>query len=107
MKASVNLACHGHKLCGITMCPGVCNRIADLRKVNADKEFVIDYLNNHCKIFDRRAAELNKINNIVNLLAREGLIIPQVEETIYDFFAMHKKCGFYMYIDPLDISGGD
>lgn len=102
MKAFLNLGCHGHKMCGITMCPGVNNRIADLRRIKADQDHIIDYLDKHCRIFDQRASDLNKINNIVNYLAREGIIIKQAEETIYDFFAMHRKCGFYLYVDPMD-----
>ena len=103
MKAFINLGCHGHKLCGVTMCPGVNNRIADLRRLKADQQdYVIDYLDQHCSLFDQRASDLNKINNIINFLAREGVIIKQVEETVYDFFAMHRKCGFFMYIDPMD-----
>lgn len=102
MKAFLNLACHGHKICGMTMCPGISNRVADLRRVGPEKEFVIDYLNNHGKIFDQRATELNKINNMLGLLAREGIIVGPIEKTIHDFYAMHRKCGFYLYIDPIN-----
>lgn len=101
MKAFLNLACHGHKHCGLTMCEGIDNRIADLRRVSGSKEFIIDFLDKHCNLFDQRASDLNKINNIVNMLAREGVIVGQVEKTIYDFFAMHRKCGFYLYVDPI------
>jgi hypothetical protein len=102
MKAFINLGCHGRKVCGLTMCPGTNNRIADLRRLKADQDHVVDYLDQHCHLFDRMAVDLNKINNIVNLLAREGIIIKQIEQTLYDFFAMHRKCGFYMYVDPMD-----
>lgn len=102
MKAFLNLGCHGRKFCGITLCPGTNNRIADLRRIRSSQEHIIDYLDQHCKLFDQRSSDLNKINNIVNLLAREGVILKQVEETIYDLFEMHRKCGFYLYIDPLD-----
>jgi hypothetical protein len=85
------------------MCTGTNNRVADLRRIKADRqEYVLDYLEHHCKLFDQRASDLNKISNILNFLARESVIIKQIEETIYDFFAMHKKCGFYLYIDPMD-----
>jgi hypothetical protein len=84
------------------MCPGTNNRVADLRRLKSDQDHVIDYLDQHCKLFDQRAGDLNKISNIVNLLGREGVIIKPVEETIYDFIAMHRKCGFYMYVDPMD-----
>jgi hypothetical protein len=105
MKAFLNLSCHGHKMCGLTMCPGVSNRIADLRRIG-EKEFIVDYLDTHCKIFDQRATDANKINNIVNYLAREGVVIAQVEKTVMDFFAMHRKCGFYMWIDPIQDEQG-
>ena len=84
------------------MCSGTNNRLADLRRIKAGQDHIIDYLDQHCKLFDERTSDLNKINNIVNLLVREGIIIKQVEETIYDLFAMHRKCGFYLYVDPLD-----
>lgn len=84
------------------MCPGVNNRIADLRRIKADQDYVVEYLDKHCRLFDQRALELNKINNVVNYLSREGIVIKQTEETIYDFFAMHRKCGLYLYIDPMD-----
>ena len=84
------------------MCPGTNNRIADLRRLRTDQNHVIEYLDKHCKLFDQRAADLNKISNIIGLLAREGIILKQVEETVYDLFAMHRKCGFYLYIDPMD-----
>jgi len=84
------------------MCPGTNNRIADLRRIRSGHDHIIDYLDQHCKLFDQRSADLNKINNIVNMLAREGIILKQVEDTIYDLFAMHRKCGLYLYIDPLD-----
>lgn len=86
------------------MCVGTNNRIADLRRLRrtAEGDKIIDYLEKHYKLFEAHATDLNKIGNIVNLLEREGIIIPQRVKVIYDYIAMHKKCGLYLYVDPLD-----
>ena len=102
MKAFVNIGCNGRMQKGIVMCPGTTNRVADLRRVATDQEHVIDYLEKHYKLFDAHSVDLNTIGNIMNLLGREGIIIKQKEEALYDYLAMHKKCGVYLYIDPLD-----
>lgn len=102
MKAFVNIGCNGRMQKGLIMCPGTLNKVADLRRVTVEQEHIIDYLEKHYKLFDAHAVDLNKIGNIINLLAREGIIISQKEEALYDYLAMHKKCGLYLYIDPLD-----
>lgn len=102
MKAYINLACHGRKLTGLTMCAGTNSRIADLHRVRQDQEHIFEYLDKHCQLFDQRAVDINKIGNIVNFLAKEGIIIRQVEESIYEYITAHKKCGMYMFVDPLD-----
>lgn len=84
------------------MCAGTHNRVADLRRLKSDQGYVIDYLEKHCELFDQPATSLNKIGNIISYLAKEGIIIKPTEEALYDLFAMHKRCGFYMYVDPLD-----
>ena len=102
MKAFLNLGCNGLKKTGLTLCPGTNNRIADLRRIKSGSEHIIEYLDKHCKIFDEHAYTLNKINSIVGMLAKEGIILPPTEKTIHDLFAMHKACGLFLYIDPLD-----
>ena len=104
MKAFVNLGCNGRKQHGLTMCVGTNNRIADLRRLKRTPEGdkIIEYFEKHYKLFDSHTSDLNKVGNVINLLEGEGIIIPQHVKTIYDYIAMHKKCGLYLYIDPLD-----
>lgn len=101
MKAVIVLGCHGRKSYGITMCDGTSNPIVDLRKVADSNESIYEYLDNHCKLFDRIATDINKIGNIVAFLVKEGVIQKHHESVIYDYIAMHKKCGLFMYVEPI------
>ncbi len=84
------------------MCSSTHNQVADLRRVASDKDYVIDYLEKHYKLFDAHAVDLNKIGNVINFLGKEGIILPQKETALYDYIGLHKKCGLYLYVDPLD-----
>lgn len=101
MKACLVLGCHGRKLYTLTMCEGTSNIILDLRKVSEENEVVYTYLDNHCKLFDRIATDQNKINNVINFLAGQGLIPKHKVDALYDYIAMHRRCGLYMYIEPI------
>lgn len=101
MKATLVLGCHGRKLYGLSMCEGTSNVILDLRKIPDHHEEVYDYLDSHCKLFDRIATDLNKIGNVITYLSKQNVIPKHQSEAIWDYIAMHKKCGLYMYIEPI------
>ena len=102
MKARLVLGCHGRMQFGFTMCAGTINEIYNLSNLPEGKEAIYEYLDGHCKLFDKVTQDVNKINSIIQYLARQGVLPPHVEQNIYDYIAMHKKCGFYMYIEPLE-----
>jgi hypothetical protein len=86
---------------GVTMCSGTENRVVDLRRLTGDKDYVVDYLEKHAKLFDSYAVDINQINSIITFLSKEGLIIPQKEKALRDYLTWHKMCGLYMYVDPI------
>jgi hypothetical protein len=101
MKACVVLGCHGRKLYGLTMCDGSANNILDLRKVLDDREEVYAYLDKHCKLFDKIATDQNKIGNVISFLSQQKCLNKHMTDAIYDYIAMHRRCGLYMYIEPI------
>jgi hypothetical protein len=101
MKACIILGCHGRKLYGLTMCDGTSNIILDLQKVPDDKEDIYSYLDNHCKLFDRIATDQNKINNVINFLSQSGYLTKHMKDALYDYIAMHRRCGLFMYVEPI------
>lgn len=101
MKAVLVLGCHGRKLYGLSMCEGTSNGICDLRKIPDNHEEIYSYLDNHCKLFDRIITDLNKIGNVISFLSTHGVLSHHKTEALWDYIAMHKKCGLYMYIEPI------
>lgn len=101
MNVVLVLGCHGRKLFKLTMCEGTSNAIVDFRSVSHDKEHIYDYLDSHCKLFDRIATDINKIGNVISHLNKNGVIPNHELETLWDYISMHKKCGLYMYIEPI------
>lgn len=101
MKAALVLGCHGRKLYGLTMCDGTSNIVLDLRKVPEDKEDIYDYLDKHCKLFDKIATDQNKIGSVISFLSQHNFLSKHMTEAMYDYIAMHRKCGLYMYIEPI------
>lgn len=101
MKAFINIGCHGRKNAGLTICPGITERLFDLRLI-VDKRPVLDYLASHIKLFDQVAVDHNKINNTVQFFVAQKCVSRQRELAIQEFLAVHRKCNIYMYVDPLD-----
>lgn len=101
MKARIVLGCHGRKIYGLTLCEGVSNYILDLRKVPDDMEEIYGYLDNHCKLFDKIATDQNKIGNVISFLVSKNILPKHGQEAILDFIAMHRKCGLFMFIEPI------
>lgn len=101
MNAQLVLGCHGRKLYGLTICEGTSNPILDLRKIPETNEIVFNYLDNHCKLFDRIATDQNKISNVINFLSQQGYLHKHIVDALYDYIAIHRKCGLYMYIEPI------
>lgn len=102
MKASIKIGCNGRMDKGIVMCSSTHNTVVDLRRLSADKDYVLEYLEKHCKLFDVPAVDLNKIANIIKFLYDEGILVKQVYEALYNYVGLHKKCGLYLYIDPIE-----
>lgn len=102
MKAFIRIGCHGRKSTGITICPGFSTEIIDLRRLPSNREDILDYLEKHIKLFDNHTADINKIGSVVSFLTQEGIVIKHREAAIHELIAMHKKCGLYIYVDPLD-----
>ena len=101
MQAQLILGCHGARRYGFSLCRGVANPILDLRKLGANKEEVLAYLDDHCKLFDSLAEDRNLVNSIVHYVASNKLIVPHIETVMYDFMAIHKQCGIYAFIEPV------
>jgi len=101
MKALLVLGCHGRKLYGLTMCSGASNPVLDLRKISEKHEDIYNYLDAHCKLFDRIITDLNKIGNVISFLNQNGALQKHTCDAMWDYIAMHKKCGLYMYIEPI------
>lgn len=87
------------------MCRGTTNTIADLRKLGQDTEDIMSYLDDHCKVFDKVIEDRNEINNIVQFLARYDVIPKHLNEVLKDYMALHRGCGLYMFVDPVDVGG--
>lgn len=96
------LGCHGRMQYGYIMCAGTLNTVLDFSDLPTDKDVIFEYLDSHCKLFDKVTNDTNKVNNIIQYLARQNVLKPHVEQNIYEYIGMHKKCGFYMYIEPLE-----
>lgn len=96
------LGCHGRMQYSYTMCSGTLNIVLDFSDIPEDKEVIFEYLDGHCKLFDKVTNDANKIGNVIQYLSRQSVLKPHVEQNIYEYIAMHKKCGFYMYIEPVD-----
>ena len=104
MKAFVNIGCHGRKFAGLTICAGVRDRLADLRRLPPPPkdDLVLDYLEKHVKLFDQHAVDLNQIGSVISFLGDQGILIKHQVNAAYEFVTFHKKCGLYLYVDPLD-----
>ena len=107
MDAFIVLGCHGSRRYGLSMCHGITNPIADLRKLGDESDYILEYLEKHYKIFDKVVENLNEISNIFHFLVKHGIITKHLEGTIYDYIAMHKGCGLYMFVDPIQVGVSD
>lgn len=102
MKARLVLGCHGRLQYGFLMCSGTTNTVLDFSDLKTTNAVIFEYLDNHCKLFDKVTNDTNKVLSIIQYLSRQKMLTPHVEQNIYDYIAMHKKCGFYMFIEPLE-----
>lgn len=102
MKAQLILGCHGARRYGFSLCRGVSNPIVDLRKLGDDKEKILTYLDDHCKLFDTVAEDKNMVHAVINFVDQHKLTPKHVMDTIYEFVAQHKNCGLYCFIEPTE-----
>lgn len=101
MNACLIIGCNGRKLYGITMCEGTKNLLIDLRLVpSSDTEFY-DYLTHMKLVNGNVVTDLNKISNIIRYIYEYRLIPQHAFESFHDYIAMHRKCGMYLFIQPI------
>lgn len=103
MNASLILGCHGARRYGFCLCKGISNPIIHLSKLGKYKEETIEYLDTTHKLFDRVITDLNQINSIIRFIHENRQMPDHINNLIYDFLALHKTCGFYMYIESGDL----
>lgn len=103
MNAHLILGCHGMRKYGFSLCKGVENVILDLSKIKDNKEEIYSYLDDHCKLFDAVSNDRNTINSAFQFLTSHKVFPKHIEDQIYDFFHLHKKCGHYMFLEPTDV----
>lgn len=101
MKARLILGCHGHRRFGFSVCRGSKNVLIELDKLGDRAEEVLEYLDNHCKLFEEVVIDLNRINNIVQYVIRQDLVPPHMQKLLYQYLGMHKPCGFYAFVEPI------
>lgn len=102
MKARLVLGCHGRMQYGFVLCSGTINTVLDFSNLPSDKNVIFEYLDGHCKLFDKVTNDTNKVSSVIQYLARQELLPKHVEQNIYDYVSIHKKCGLYMYVEPLE-----
>lgn len=101
MKAFLNLGCNGRKQAGLTICSGITDRLLDLRRID-NNENLIDYLDRHIRLFDAPAVDVNKVVSTIQHLTQNGAFFKQKEAAIAEFIAVHRRCGVFLYVDPVD-----
>lgn len=102
MKAQLILGCHGARRYGFSLCRGVANPILDLRKSANNREEIMAYLDDHCKLFDHVAEDRNMVNAIIYFVDQHKLIPKHMLDMVYEFVAQHKNCGLYCFIEPVE-----
>lgn len=100
MDVWIIIGCHGFRRYGFSMCRGTANQLADLSKLGQENEAILDYLDRHCKLFDRVVDDVNIINNIINYLNKYGILQDHIVKTMHEYISMHKYCGLYMFVEP-------
>jgi len=100
MKAQLILGCHGHRRYGFSMCKGTKNSILELDKLGSDSEEILEYFDRHCKLFEKVVAEPNAVNNTIQYIIKMELVPVHMRKILYEFVAMHKACGLYLYVEP-------
>lgn len=98
MNAYLIIGCHGRKVYGFTMCESVSNILLDLKSVPDSREDIYSILDKHYKIFDVILTDQNKIGNLISFLHSNKIIPNHIQQTLYDFIALHRKCGLFVYI---------
>jgi len=83
------------------MCKGTKNSILDLDKLGSDSNDILDHFDKHCKLFDKVVVEPNAVNNTIQYVIRQDLIPEHIKKIMYEYIAMHKPCGLYLYVEPM------
>ena len=100
MQARLILGCHGHRRYGFSMCKGTKNCVLELDKLGSDTDEILDYLEHHCKLFEKVVSESNAVNNTMQYVIRRELVPEHIKKLIYEYITMHKTCGLYLYVEP-------
>lgn len=98
MSTHLILGCHGWKNFGFTMCRGTQNEILNLDQLGDQTELVLEYLDKHCKLYDSVSNDHNKVLNAVHFVLKFQFIPEHMKKQIYEYIAMHKHCGCYLFI---------
>lgn len=92
------LGCHGHRNFGWSLCKGTQNILLDLEDLGRDREEVLEYLDEHCKIFEQVIDDNNKVSNIAHYIVKRELLPKHMTKLIYEMLSMHKVCGCYIFV---------
>lgn len=102
MDAYLKLICNGLRLNKIVMCNGTSNVFADLRKLGIDTQTILDELDKNYKIFDQVIEDVNQIGNMLYYLNKYSIISDKQIKLYHSYISFHKKCGLYVFVDPID-----
>ena len=92
------LGCHGHRNFGWSLCKGIQNTLLDLDALGKDREEVLAYLDDHCKVFEKVIDDHNKVNSIAHYVIKQELVPKHLVKLIYETLSIHKICGCYIYV---------
>ena len=93
------LGCNGCRKFGFSMCKGTKSVLLDLSKLGRSPDEILKQLDEHYKIFEKVIDEPNAANNLIYFVTKNDLIPEHIKKIVYDYQAMHKICGLYLYVE--------
>jgi hypothetical protein len=99
MHGGLMLGCHGCRKFGFSICKGTKNKVLDLSRLGPDSKGILDYLDNHFKIFEQVIQDNNAVNNLLEYIIKNDLVPEHIKKLLYEYRVMHKPCGLYFYVE--------